>query len=276
MKRILPIVLILLAMLLVGAMYWVDLSYNTDLTSGFTTRGEVWMRYALLAVPLLMAVLGIQTVGPRAIAVLRMRNRSVGIAFAVAALAGIAHGIVQLLSSFAPFSPFLFIQSLLFLWYGVWMVLCTVQFFRQDTVSPTTHSLFGILAALPFCGITIHRVLISPSSLYRLSSVVSALSAMFIMLWFGLLLRALYIAMPQSRVRWMYLSGAICFLLSTCLELPQSLHAFLFSGGSLLTLLESANLAMLGIGAAALSVAISDQATEVTRLQLAQSQPDLY
>ena len=56
MKRKLPTILIMLVMVLMGAMYWVDLSYYTSPSTGFLLSGTVWMRYAVLVLPLAMSL----------------------------------------------------------------------------------------------------------------------------------------------------------------------------------------------------------------------------
>lgn len=262
MKRKLPTILILLVMVLLGAMYWVDLSYYTDSTTGFITRGSIWVRYAVLVLPVFMALLGLRTVGPRAIAVLRVRNRPLAGLYVAAAVVGFAFGVMLIIYGFEPLSPYRIVLGLFFLWYGVWMFFAALQLLVQSAPSPTRGALPGIIAALPYCALVIYRVMIRPSSLYRMGPLVAALSALFAMLWMAMMLRALYIALPQNRVRAMYLLGVLTFLFSTCLELPQAIHSALFRVADPLALLESLNMGMLGLVAGCVSVAIAGQSEE--------------
>ena len=261
MKRKLPTILVLLVMALLGAMHWIDLSYYTDLASGFPLRGTVWMRYAVLLLPLVMAFLGGHTIGPRGISVLRVRSKPLAGLFLAAGLVGVAYGIAASVFAILAFSVAEAIWGLFYVWYGIWMVLVSLQLLVQNAPSPTKSSFPGVLAALPFCALAIYRVMFTPASFYRAGPTLSSFSAICAMLWMGLLLRALYIALPQSRVRWIYFMGVLTFLLATCLELPGAVHAMLFRPGGLpfIRLLESINLGMLGLCAGCLSVAIAGQ-----------------
>lgn len=259
MKRKLPTVLILLAMVLLGAMYWVDLSYYTEITGGFVPRGEEWLRYLVLLPPLAMALLGLRTVGPRAIAVLRVRSAPLAVWFGAAALVGVGYGATRLVTGLMAGEAFGAIVGGLFVWYGIWMFLCALQLFMQNSASPTHHAIWGVLAALPLCAQTVYRVMINPSTLYRIGSVVSALSALLAMIWFSFLLRAFYVALPQNRVRWMYFLGLFTFLFCVCFELPATVHGVLFGSLRVMDLFDSLNMAMLGITAGSVSVAIAGQ-----------------
>lgn len=259
MKRKMPTLLVLLVMALIGAMYWVDLNYYTDPATGFITKGSVLFRYLILVLPLLMVLLGLHTLNPRAIAVLRVRSTGLAALFTVAAAVGIAFGIMRIVYSIPTVSIYGIVLGALFIWYGVWMFLAGLQLFVQHAPSPTVSAIWGVLAALPYCVLTIYRILINPSSLYRMGMVVKAFAALFTILWFGMLLRSFYIALPQKRVRWMYLLGVFTFLFCTCLELPTAIHAMLFLNATPVATLESINMGVLGIVAAAISVAIAGQ-----------------
>lgn len=267
MKRKLPTILILQVMALVGAMYWVDLSYYTDPQTGFIIRGTVWMRFSILLLPIVMSILGFRTVGPKAISVLRVRNKGLALLFALVGLAGLAYGVIVILTSFVPFAPYSVIMGGLFVWYGIWMTLVALQLLVQFAPSPTNSAIWGVVAALPFCAITVYRIMIEPSSLHRIGPVVKAFSALCAMLWFGMLLRALYIALPRQRVRWMYFFGVLTFLFSTCLELPLAVHTYMNRGLPTLQLMEAATLALLGLVAGSVSVSIAGK-SEAPRLEM--------
>lgn len=274
-------VFVLLVMLLIGGAYWIDCSLFTNPETGFVEKGGLWVRYVVLAVPLLLAVLGVRRVKPYAMAVLRVKSRPMGVLFAAAGIAGFAHGVAGTAFGIPDFlvtlnmgadveqaqknalllaAGYLLIQGLLFVWYGIWMLLVSRQMLRQDKPSPTAGAFPGVLAALPFCLQTIYRVMINPSSVYRLSNVVHALVALFSMLWLALLLRALYIALVRQRVRWMYLFGLVTFLFSV-LEVVQTVHRLLQNGFDLAALLEAVCVGLLGLLTGSVSVIIAGMDT---------------
>ncbi|MGD9560002.1 MAG: hypothetical protein AB7V55_05285 [Oscillospiraceae bacterium] len=261
MRQKLPTLLILLVMALLGAVYWLDLSYYTDPVSGFVVQGPILLRYAVLAVPALMCLLGLRTVGPRAISVLRTKNPALARVFVAAAVVGVAYGITRVVVSLQPMSTFGLVVGALFIWYGVWMFLVALQLFSQTAPSPTKHAIWGVLAAVPFSPITVYRILVRPSTLYRVGPLARALAALLAMLWFGLLLRALYIALPRRRVRWMYLAGMFTFLFATCLELPYAVFMMIFGEMAPIDMFESLNMAVLGLAAGGVSVAIAGKSS---------------
>ena len=259
MKRKLPTILILLVMVLVGAMYWVDLAYYTDPGTGFILRGTVWERYAVALLPLAMCIMGLRTVGPRAISVMRVKSGGLGGVMVAAAVVGFLYGLFQVLTGFNTGSAYGVVLGALSAWYGVWMFLAGMQMFTQTAPSPTKNAIWGVLAGLPFAAITVYRILIRPSSLYRIAPVVRAFSSLFAMLWFGMLLRALYIALPRRRVRWMYLVGVFTFLFSTCLELPLAFNTLAAGHTTGMDLFQSLMMATFGLVAGCVSVAIAGQ-----------------
>ncbi len=259
MKRKLPTILVLLVMALIGAMYWVDVTYYTDPVSGFLNRGELWMRYAVLVLPLVMSLLGLRTVGPRAVGTMRTVHRGLAVLFCVAAASGAALGVSEIAFGVSPLSVFRLILGALFLWYAVWMLLAALQLFGQKTPSPTKSAYFGILAALPYCMLTVYRILAKPTSLYRMGPLVRCYAALFAMLWFSMLLRSLYVALPRRWVRWMYILGLFTFLFATCLELPQALWDTFYRGQAGIDLMESLNMSILGLLAGCVSVALAGQ-----------------
>lgn len=259
MKRKLPTILILLVMVLVGAMYWIDLSYYTDQATGFIIRGSVWTRYVVILLPMAMCVMGLRTVSPRAISVMRVKSAGLGGVMTAAAVIGLLYGIFQFLTGLNTGSIYGIVLGLLMAWYGVWMFMAAMQMFTQTSPSPTKSAVWGVLAGLPFAGITVYRILIRPSSLYRVAPVVRAFSALLAMLWFGLFLRALYIALPRRRVRWMYLAGVFTFLFSTCLELPLAFHTLAAGHTTGMDLFQSLAMAAFGLVAGCISVGIAGQ-----------------
>lgn len=257
MKRKLPTILILVVMALLGAMYWVDMCYYTDPNTGFIIRGNLWSRYIVLLLPLVMGLLGLRTVGPKAIAVLRVRSKKLSLLYLIAAVVGIAFGITRIVYSVRPLLPYELSLGILFIWYGVWMFFACLQLFVQAAPTPTSGALPGVFAALPFCMLAVYRVMIRPSTIFRMAPLVAAFSALLAMLWFSTLLHSLYIALTQWRARVMYMLGIFTFLFCTCLELNYAVHTALFGTQNPLDFLESLNVGMLGIIAGCTSVSIA-------------------
>ncbi len=264
MKRKLPTILILLVMLLVGGMYWIDLSYYTDAT-GFVTRGPLWVRYAVLALPVLMCLLGLRTVGPCGIAVFRVPGKALGGVFAFAGIMGIVYGCTRIITAISPMMAFELVLGAFVVWYGAWMLLAARQIAGQKVPSPTNSAILGVLAAMPYCLITIQRVLVSPSSLYRVGPLIRSVAPMIALLWFVMLLRSLYVALPRRRVRWLYFLGVCTFLFSTCLELPLAVYNGIFNGESGMSVFESVFMAAFGIVAGCVSVALAGQSGAVSK-----------
>jgi hypothetical protein len=132
-----------------------------------------------------------------------------------------------------------------------------VQLITQNVPSPTKSAFWGMLAGLPLILIVIQRIIVNPSGIYRMGSLIKSMGALVILLWFGLLLRSLYIALPRKRVRWLYFLGMLSFLCCTCIELPYSVFNMTFSNGSVAQLFESVCMGSLGLCAACVSVAVA-------------------
>lgn len=257
MRQKMPTVFILMVMCLVGAAYWVDLCYYTDSKTGFVLQAPVWVRYLVLIVPMLMSVLGLRTVGPKAISVMRVKNAKLGGLFIVAAVVGVAFGIANTISALSSLSAYGIALGLLMVWYGAWMLLSGVQIITQNVASPTKSALLGMLAGLPYIITAVYRILANPSSLHRIGPLVRSVSAIILLIWFGMLLRSLYIALPRRRVQGLYFFGLITFMFSTCIELPYAIYTTVYGGEQVISLLESINMAVLGLVAGCVSVSVA-------------------
>ncbi len=262
MKRKMPTILILFVMVLIGAMYWVDLSYYTDYATGFLLAGSVWARYAVLLLPAVMAFLGMRTVGAGGISALRVKNYALAAAFGLAALSGGVYGIARLVAAVTELSVYSGIMGILCLGYAVWMGLCAVHFALQKEAAPTRSAVFGVAASLPFFMLAISRVMVRPTSLYRVAPFVASVSAIIAILWFSLFLRAAYVAMPQRLARLLYFAGVFLFLFGACLEFPGAVHRALFFDAGFAALAEGAAMGALGLVGGVLSVSIAGRAPD--------------
>ncbi|MFV0412807.1 MAG: hypothetical protein ACK5L3_05975 [Oscillospiraceae bacterium] len=258
MKRTILVVLLLAILLGVGALYWVDLSAYTDHATGFTRLGSVWARYGVLLFALAACCGCIALVGPGAVGAMRHKSRALSLVFCLAGVAGGFYGGLFFYGGLQQLSVFEMVTGALYLWYGIWLLLAARQFWRQNKPSPTKSAFWGLLAAMPLCIQTIYRVLSKPASLYRMAPLIRIFSALFAMLWFGMLLRALYIAMVRRRAQWMCVCGMAAFLFGL-LEFLQLLYSALYQGTDLQSLAEAANALVAGVLAACVSVSILNQ-----------------
>ncbi len=261
MKRSMPTLLVVLVMLLYAGMYWMDLSYFSSLQTGYPQLGEVWMRYASLALPCLMVLLGMFTIGPHGISTLRMRSKSLAVPYFICAGFGFLLALYEFAyAAFTPLLPFVF-SALFYGLYGLFFLFCGLQLLVQNAPCPTKNVWFGMISVLPFLFLAVQDILFSPFSLSQFGPTVSAFATLFVLLWFLTLLRAFYIALPLSRMCFLYSLGLLVFLFATCLALPYQVHNYLFGPRvvSLPALLESINLAILGVCTACTSLSIASQ-----------------
>lgn len=273
MKRKAFTLAVMAFMIFVGVIYWYDLSSFINPVTGFADRFPLWPRYLLAIVAAGLAVVGLRGVSPYAIGLLRIRNIKLALLFGLAGIAGIVYGEHSAVESIILYIGvknnttvaqlqgveiyYQIILGLSYIWYGVWMILAAKQLAEQTKPSPTKSAVGGMLAALPFCLQTVYRAIVNPNSIYRLANLINILAALFTMLWFGMLLRALYIALVQRRVRWMYFFGLITFLLSTCLQGTQYIYQLVTQGFSWGVFLQAFNVIMVGLvtGGASLEIA---------------------
>lgn len=258
MKRKIPTILILAVLAAMVGVYWLDMTLFIDPASGFVETGSIWHRYALLVVPVGLALAGSRTLGSRAIATFRLKNPVLGALMMAAAVSGVTMGGMGMYYGYNPFSTYRLILSFLYAWYGGWMFLAGVQMFTQKRASPTTNVFWGIVAAMPYCVQTAYRVLVDPSSLYRLSSQVRTFAALVTMLWMGMLLRALYIALLRTRVRDIYIMGMFVFLLNA-MEFAQTIYALPSGKVTPLDFMEAVNMGFVALIAAGVSLSLSGQ-----------------
>lgn len=260
MRRILPTLSTLVVMLVASAAYWADLIANTDPVTGLVENGSVWLRYLLMLVPVGVCAAATTSLGPRAISVLRTRSWPLAVLFGLAGAAGVASGGVRIVVGLQPFALSDVLWGVLFVWYGVWMVLAAVQLGTQRAASPTKSAFFGLVAAVPFCILAIARVLTKPASLYRSMPLVRILAAMCLMMWLGMLLRGMYIALVRSRAKWMYFFGLLSFFFAL-LETVQTFYMASLQAVALSEWLEVAVVATLGLAALGLSLATANRGT---------------
>lgn len=260
-------------MVLIGVLYWFDLSHFINPSTGFVDQFPLWIRYLLAVVAVGLAVVGLRGISPYAIGLLRIRNNKMALLFGLAGIAGIVFGehsfVGNLLLYVGTRNQTVVLQAqgvdvwyqmalgISYMWYGAWMLLAAKQLAEQEKPSPTRSAIGGMFAALPFCLQTVYRAIVNPNSIYRLANLINILAALFTMLWFGMLLRALYIALVHRRVLWMYFFGLVNFFLSTCLQGTQYLHEISVQGFSWSVFLQAFNVIMIGLVTGCVSLEIA-------------------
>lgn len=260
MKRKLPVMIALLVSVAAAVAYFMDLLLSTDPVTGLVENGPVWLRYALMLVPVAVCCVTTFMLGPRAISVLRTRSEALCNIFVVAGVSGALYGLAYAVVSMLPFSVFGLLWAALYVWYGIWMILAAIQLSRQKTPSPTKSAFPGMMAAVPFCVLAITRVLSKPASLYRTIPLVRIVAILCAMLWLGMLLRGMYIALVRSRSRWMYLFGQLCFLFCL-LEMVQTVYTVMLGQGRLIDVMEALMMFTLGLAAEGVSLAAAGRGT---------------
>ena len=256
MKRTNPAYFTLSALVCAGVVYAADLIFWTNPSTGFASEGEAWVRHAVLALLSIVCGFGRSALGPMAVATLRVRSRGLSTMFTLSALMGFLYGAVCLL--YWQGQIYRAVLGAFNLWYGVWALMVGIQMREQQSPTPTKNVLGGILAAVPFCIQTAYRVLVNPSSLHRMGPFLSILSSLFAMLWMGVLLRALYIALVRVRAKWMYYFGMLVFLFSL-LELVQTGYSLAKGPVPLPAILESLHMFMFGLVTAGVSVSLASK-----------------
>lgn len=275
MKRRAYTLVVMIGMVLLGVLYWFDLSYFVDDKTGFVNQFPLWGRYLLVVVLVVLSILGLRGVSPYSVGLMRVKSSLLSVLFGLAGIFGVLYGITSVVF-FAKVQPqemnslgaaysqsidiwYQFLLGISYIWYGIWMLLVSHQMIKQDRPSPTKSAVLGMFAAFPFCLQTVYRAILNPNSIYRLENLVNILSALFTMLWFGMLLRALYIALVHKRVRWMYLFGLITFLFSACFQFTQIMYEISLNGFTLILFFDALNKLMLGIVTGVVSLEIASR-----------------
>lgn len=266
MKKRWITLLLLGAMVGVGVFYGYDLFRNLNFASGLFTVGVVWYRYALMLAVVLLAFVGVTTVGPYAVGVMRLRHPALAGLFLICGLYGLLLGVYSIVAALQPLQPLALILAFLVVIFGVWMLLAAKQLARQKKPTPTKGAFLGMMGALPLCLLAGARAMSNPATLHRPLPLINVLSALVAMLWMGTMLHAMYIATVRRRAKVLYVMGMETFFLCTCLggaQLAVTIMRGQFAG---LETLQSVLLFLLGLVAAGLSLALSTGASEAERL----------
>ena len=189
-----------------------DLGLWTDLESGLCAVGPVWLRYAALAVGVLVAIcIGRKLAhGPQE---LRNRCKASG---TVTIMAGAFFALVGLTGIGAV------VRAVLEVLCAVWLVLLGRKWLRPDGQLPAKSMASGIWGTLVFYWCVLSRFMENSSSWHRVSPTVMVWEMLAVLLFLSSLVRALWLP-ETSDGKLLCMSGLASFMLAFCWELPQTL-----------------------------------------------------
>ena len=232
--------------LVLGVLRGLDLVFFTNSATGLCMVGSVWLRYALLAAAVLVAVVA----GRRAksdITALHSHDRAAGYVSGFAAACFVLTGITRLL--FALDGVGATVRALLELFCWVWMSLLARNWLRKGPWHRPTRSLYPAVAgSIIFYWCVLSRFMENSSSWHRVAPTAAVWQALAALVFLSMLIRVLYL--PESANEKKFSAAALtAFALCFCWELPQMLKLLL--NGIRLTQLPELlfGLGLCGIGA---------------------------
>lgn len=249
-----------------GAARWLDLINFTDLTTGFPAEGSYLIRYILLAVMLLILFFFSLTVPQVPHALTQGCNFAAFLMIFSGASFAILGGLTFRNASFFLYARYEMLNLLmgaLYLVTALWLILAGLSRVGRTAREPSGNILLGIAGSVSFLLLTFREGLTEAANIQRIPVVWSALGALTA-LWFSVrMIRACYL--PDTEVgRGLYLSGYSCFLLNTCLLLPQEWCLWL-AGNATVTVTSLAKAITFGVfGLTALCFAILTALSEET------------
>jgi hypothetical protein len=271
----------LAAGVLIGALYWVDLFVWCSPQTGFSEWGPIWVRYALLLVPVALAF-------ATGLTIHRKRfftgiGRKSSLALLPLAVCSEVYGFLTLFAMIFDRTDLLSGQTIsenhadalralqvtldvaegicamLFVVFGIW---CLLLFLEPYTGPLSARGMLylGVIGSLAFYVHTVVRFIVRPASWYRVQPAVEILAALSALLFVVAFLRANYLPGRLGGTRSVCRNGIIAFFLCTCLAAPQAVWQYTNGVVSVVTLPLAITLGCTGLlgAAAALSVVWND------------------
>ena len=232
--------------LVLGVLRGIDLVFFTNSATGLCMVGSVWLRYALLVVAVLVAVVAGRKAKPDVTA-LHGHSQAAGYASGFAAACFVLTGVTRLL--FALDGVGAIVRALLELFCWVWLSLLARNWLRKGPWHRPTRSLYPAVAgSIIFYWCVLSRFMENSSSWHRVAPTAAVWQALAALVFLSLLIRALYL--PESANGKNFVASAMtAFALCFCWEVPQVLELML--DGMRLTQLPELlfGLGLCGIGA---------------------------
>lgn len=242
---------------LLGGLHLADLLLWTDAATGFATAGSAWMRYIPWLAALLLPYLPARRAAAQP-ADLAESNPMLGAFMLLAGLALTASGVITLsVIQYVLRNPGLFTgysqiaawaDAITPLWGGLWLLWYGVRAFAGYGIQ---HGRLGHpLLALGLFACCLWRLIwrfqMTPASLVRLPCTLRVLSAAAALLFVVVLFKVFLVpGFPCGHT--LFAVGSGCFLLCTCLELPQTLFEASLGMLALPDLLTGLGFGMLGL-----------------------------
>ncbi len=203
-----------------------DLAFFTDAATGLCLTGSVWLRYAALAVAVVVAILAGRRVKLDRDGV-RSHSKAAGIAAGVAAVCFALAGVTRLLVAFEGVGTV--VRALLELFCWVWMSLLARNWLRKGPWHRPTRSLYPAVAgSVLFYWCVLARFMENSSSWQRVEPTAAVWQMLAALVFLSTLARVLYL--PENAPRkTLCASALVTFALCLCWELPQVLA--LLTGG---------------------------------------------
>ena len=207
MNRAAAAVLSLIFCLALGALRTADLLFWSDPATGFVLAGQAWYRYAAAAAAaaVLFALSRAASKTPRALA---RPRRALGLAMLLAAALLLETGLSTCLALWQ--DGFAALRGVLLMVSGLWFAAFGVRAMWAPSRRPAPAALA-----------------VRPSSLARTGHILQVLSILAVLCFLASLLKAFFLpGAPYGQG--LAFTGMLAFLFGSCIELPQTVVAFLY------------------------------------------------
>ena len=196
-----------------------DLGLWTDLESGLCAVGPVWLRYAALAVGVLVAIcIGRKLAhGPQE---LRNHCKPSGIVTAMAGAFFTAAGFLRFAVGMTGAGSF--VRAILEILCGQWLAQLAKSWLRKDWQPPTKSMASGIWGTLVFYWCVLSRFMENSSSWHRVTPTAAVWQALAALVFLAALARALHVPQPGNG-KTLCAAGLAAFALCLCWQLPYVL-----------------------------------------------------
>lgn len=222
MNRAAAAVLSLIFCLALGALRTADLLFWSGPATGFVLAGQAWYRYAAAAAAaaVLFALSRAASKTPRALA---RPRRALGLAMLLAAALLLETGLSTCLALWQ--DGFAALRGVLLLVSGLWFAAFGVRAMWAPSRRPAPAALGLPVLAAPVW-VAIERFAVRPSSLARTGHILQVLSILAVLCFLASLLKAFFLpGAPYGQG--LAFTGMLAFLFGSCIELPQTVVAFL-------------------------------------------------
>lgn len=222
-----------------GALRLTDLFWNTDPATGFLKDDFIWMRYCLLALPVL-AVFAVSRMQKPQYLPGALPDATLTLGYMVGAVGCIAGAVAAaVLAALGQTGILVLLCYLLQAAGGVWLAALSRRKKRNVWL--------GMLLCAGALGLVLNQFLTHGSTLFRIGSMVNLLAALAAMLFLMRLLHLLEGGYQKKMERSVYFFGMTAFYLCCALFLPQQLWS-LFASAPLSAEVCAESISLTGIG----------------------------